>query len=198
MAHADHPEGDGGEQQALATLLARIAEDRDRLVAGLERTEAAVGRLGSRLDALAGELGELRRTCLEMGEQAARHAERAAADVAESSARALAGLRDEMVRRAGESETRVAARLDAVTVAVEAERAAREGVWERVAAVEERLQQLEVGLASAHARAEALEARAAQAGRGLLACVRDEVVAVVMAAVSVGVVVGRLGLALLR
>ena len=117
MAQFDPYPGSDAEREALATLLARFAADRDQLMAGVQRTEAAVGQLGARVDALAGEFAELRRerasrddggtvaavmsavddvrvelrrACLEMAEQAARHAERAAAGVAESSAEALA------------------------------------------------------------------------------------------------------------
>src|SRR5262245_30330683 len=118
MAQFDPYPGGDAEREALATLLARFAADRDMLIAGVQRTEAAVGQLGARVDALAVEVAELRRergsrddggaavaavvsgvedvrvelrrACLEMAEQAARHAERAAAGVAESSAEALA------------------------------------------------------------------------------------------------------------
>jgi hypothetical protein len=130
MAQFDPYPGGDAEREALATLLARFAADRDMLMAGVQRTEAAVGQLGARVDALTGEVAELRReqaprddggaaaaalmgaveevrvelrrACLEMAEQATRHAERAAAGVTESSAEALAEalgqVRDELLR----------------------------------------------------------------------------------------------------
>jgi hypothetical protein len=314
MTPDSYPGGDT-EREALATLLARFAADRDLLTTGVQRTEAAVSDLAARLDVLAGEVGELRRermtqddassvtaalmgaiqdvrvelrrACLEMAEQAARHAERAASGVAESSAEALAealgqsraelvrglegvqrlalasgeraalalaevaglqerdhdldalrvGLatvRDEIVRRVGEAEARFGVRMDAIVAGVEAEaRAVRDALWDRVAGTEQRLQDAEAmlasvrvelpraatealdglltvqsglddlrdGLAATHARLASVESEHG-GGSGMIgsavSCVRDELVAVVMAIVSIGAVVGRLALSLVR
>jgi len=58
MTHHDpHAAGDA-EREALATLIARFSADRDLLAAGVQRAEAAVRELATRLDAVAAHAAE--------------------------------------------------------------------------------------------------------------------------------------------
>jgi hypothetical protein len=86
------------------------------------------------------------------------------------------------------------------SVRVELPRAATDAL-DGLAIVQSGLDDLREGLAATHARLASIESqRAGGVGLvgGVVTCVRDEVVAIVMAVVSVGAVVGRLALSLLR
>ena len=198
--HSDPDSHAEGERDALATLITRFQADRDMLVAAVRRAEAMVHDLAGRLDGVAAragagapaaEVGTLR---AEVGRLAAMtaplHGE------VNRLAEALDVLRAELVLRAEETEARLGVRLDAIVAGIEAEaRAVREAVWDRVAGAEERLRAAETLLAERFA---SLERERAAQSRGALACVRDELVAAVMLVVSIGAVLGRLTLSLVR
>jgi chromosome segregation ATPase len=153
---------------------------------------------------------ELRRVGAEIVEQAAAHAQRAAGGVAETAAeahRALASGLDEARRAAqlgGERATQ------ALAQGADLERRAREvetvvadlratvpqataEAFEGLAAVREELEELSERLAACEER------QASRGGLGgVLACVRDEIVAAVMTIVSLGAVFGRLALSVVR
>jgi hypothetical protein len=200
--------------------------------AGRHAERAAAGVAESSAEALAEALGQARTELLSGLENVQRLAlasgERAALAVAE-----VATLHEDILRRVAEAEARAGVRVDAIVAGVEAEaRSVRDGLWNRVAGTEHRLQDAEAllaslraevpqataealealatvqtglddlrdGLAATHERLAEVEARGTGAGGigGVVGCVRDELVAVVMAMVSVGAVVGRLALSLLR
>lgn len=151
----------------------------------------------------------------------------------ESLRTSLAQVREEMLRRVGETEARLGVRLDSIVAGVEAEtRAVRDSLWDRVAGTEQRLHEAEELLAGMRvqfpqAAAHALEGIAAVHGEleqmrdglgmadgrlaaleqqrrgrsgfaGVVDCVREEIVAAVMLVASLGAVVGRLTLSLVR
>jgi chromosome segregation ATPase len=200
MTPSDEDPPAEGEREALATLLERFHADRDLLLAAVRRAETMVHDLGGRLDAVAAcagagapaaevvalraEVGRLASTAAMLQTEVARTAE------------ALERLRGEVVRRAQETEARLGGRLDAIVAGIEAEaRAVQEALWDRVAGAEEQIRATETALAE---RLASVERAQVARSRGMLACVRDEVVAAVMMVVSIGAVIGRLTLSLVR
>ena len=162
------------EMGRLASTVAPLRGEVAHMAEALGVTRAELERRGRELETLRGTVDQLR--------------ERATVEQ----------LREQLVRRAEETEARLGVRLDAIVAGAEAEaRAVREALWDRVAGAERRLQDAETMLAERLASLE--QARAARGGRGgVLECVRDEIVAAVMMVVSIGAVVGRLTLSLVR
>jgi len=202
MTHFDPDPAGDGEREALATLIARFQADRDMLAAGAQRAEAMVRDLASRLEALAARTGagapaaELAALRSEMRQLASTVAP-LHGEVART-AEALAQLRDQLTRRAEETEARLGIRLDAIVAGVDAEaRVQRDALRDRATGIERRLQDAEATVAARLASLEQREATRGGSG-GMLECVRDEVIAVVMMVVSIGAVVGRLTLSLVR
>lgn len=106
-------------------------------------------------------------------------------------------VRDGLWDRVADAERRLHdAEATLATVRVQLPQAAAQAL-EGIAGLHEGLDDLRVALDAAGARLRALEERPGGLG-GLVACIRDEVVAAVMLVASVGAVVGRLTLSFVR
>lgn len=179
-------------------------------------------------------IDDVRRAAVSSGERATQalaqvaDLERRSRDL--DAVRGAVGLaRDEFLRRIDETEARFGVRLDSIVAGVEAEtRTVRDSTWDRMANVDQRLQDAELALGSMRAGlpqsvTRALEGLAAVRGemdqlrqqlaatatrlatleqgqrpRSVFECVRDEIVAAVMTVASIGAVFGRLALSLVR
>jgi hypothetical protein len=200
--------------RALATALADVRVQLTRAIEEVQRVALAGGeratqalaqtadldRRGRELEALRGSLAQLRAEALRRSEETeARFGVRLDSIVAGVEAETRA-VRDGLWDRVSGAEQRLQeAEALLARIRVELPQATAQAL-EGVAAVYGEIGELRDGLGTTDERLAELERQRAAPGGlgGLVACVRDEIVAAVMTVISIGAVVGRLTLSLVR